>query len=74
MANRPDFFQIKTYEEFCKYYWYRKELEEICSSLGLPHYGTKQDLNDILEAYFKGVAIASKRSKAMPKKKRLSYL
>lgn len=72
--ERPAFSSLITYEEFQQYYWYRKELEEICSSLGLPHYGTKQDLNDILEVYFKGVAIAPKRSKAMPKKKRLSYL
>ena len=35
-------------------YWYREELSRICKSLGLEHRGTKQDLNYIIEQYFKG--------------------
>ena len=27
--QRPDFSEIKTYEEFSKYYWYREELWKI---------------------------------------------
>ena len=28
--ERPEFNEIKDYDEFCKYYWYRKELIKIC--------------------------------------------
>ena len=31
--QRPDFDDIKTYEEFVKYYWYREELIKICELL-----------------------------------------
>ena len=24
--ERPDFSEIKDFDEFCKYYWYREEL------------------------------------------------
>ena len=33
--NRPDFDDIKNYEEFSKYYWYRDELIKICRDHGL---------------------------------------
>ena len=52
--NRPDFSNIKSFEEFNKYYWYREELSQICKSLGLEYRGTKQELNHIIEQYFKG--------------------
>lgn len=52
--NRPDFSNIKTFEEFNRYYWYREELSQICKSLGLEYRSTKQELNHILEQYFKG--------------------
>ena len=52
--NRPDFSNIKSFEEFNRYYWYRKELSQICKSLGLEYRGTKQELNHIIEQYFKG--------------------
>ncbi|EHJ52777.1 SAP domain-containing protein [Streptococcus macacae] len=54
MVKRPDFFKIKTYEEFCSYYWYQKELLQICRQLGLAHSGIKQELNDRIKAYFAG--------------------
>ena len=52
--NRPDFNNIKSFEEFNRYYWYREELSQICKSLGLEYRSTKQELNHILEQYFKG--------------------
>lgn len=52
--NRPDFSNIKSFEEFNRYYWYREELLQICKSLGLEYRSTKQELNHIIEQYFKG--------------------
>ena len=52
--NRPDFSNIKSFEEFNKYYWYREELSQICKSLGLEYRCTKKELNYIIEQYFKG--------------------
>lgn len=54
MQNRPDFMNIISFEEFTKYYWYREEISQICKSLELEYRGTKQELNDIIEQYFKG--------------------
>ena len=51
--QRPDFSEIKTYEEFSKYYWYREELQKICRALGLKSNGGKIELNKVIEAYFK---------------------
>ena len=52
--NRPDFSNIKSFEEFNRYYWYREELSQICKSLGLEYRCTKQELTQIIEQYFKG--------------------
>lgn len=52
--NRPDFSNIKSFEEFNRYYWYREELSRICKSLGLEYRSTKQELNYIIEQYFEG--------------------
>ena len=52
--NRPDFSNIKSFEEFNKYYWYREELSQICKSLELEYRCTKKELNYIIEQYFKG--------------------
>ena len=52
--NRADFINIKSFEEFNRYYWYREELSQICKSLRLEYRGTKQELNHIIEQYFKG--------------------
>lgn len=52
--NRADFINIKSFEKFNRYYWYREELSQICKSLGLEYRGTKQELNHIIEQYFKG--------------------
>lgn len=55
--ERPKFEQIKSYAEFCKYYWYRDELQAICKSCGLEYVGSKIELNEIIRAYFDGIYI-----------------
>ena len=52
--GRPNFRDIKSFEEFSRHYWYREELAEICKSLELEYRCTKQELNHIIEQYFKG--------------------
>ena len=54
IESRPEFDKITSFDEFNKYYWYREELSRICKSLGLEYRGTKQELNHIIEQYFKG--------------------
>lgn len=61
---RPNFRDIKSFEEFSKYYWYREELSQICKSLGLEYRSTKQELNHIIEQYFNGNRIEKSASKA----------
>lgn len=58
--ERPNFTQIKSYAEFCKYYWYREELVAICKSLELEYVGGKIELNEIIRAYFDGERILHK--------------
>ena len=67
IKNRPNFENIISFEEFNKYYWYRDELSQICKSIGLEHRGTKQELNQIIEQYFKG-NIIKKSSKQIKQK------
>ena len=52
--NRPDFKDIRSFEDFNLYYWYREELSQICKSLELEYRGTKQELNEIIHQYFLG--------------------
>ena len=70
--TRPEFSKIKSFEEFNKYYWYREELSQICKLLGLEYKGTKQDLNHIIEEYFKGNLI--KKSSIKNKKKQVETI
>ncbi|MDE6200571.1 MAG: SAP domain-containing protein [Clostridiales bacterium] len=58
--ERPKFEQIKSYAEFCKYYWYWDELQAICKNLGLEYVGSKIELNEIIRAYFDGERILHK--------------
>ncbi len=60
--QRPNFKDIHSFEEFNCYYWYRKELSQICKSLGLEYRGTKQELNDIIHQYFLGNKIEKRVS------------
>lgn len=59
-TSRPPFTEIKTYQEFSKYYWYRDELIQICRELGLPSSGMKLELNRNIQAYFNGETVEEK--------------
>ena len=72
IKSRPEFEKIASFDEFNKYYWYRDELSQICKSLELEYRGTKQELNDIIEQYFKGKFI--KKSSIKRKKKRVEVV
>lgn len=63
MEKRPDFETLASYEEFKKYYWYRKELSGICRRLGIEYKGTKQELNHHIEEYFCGKLAESKEGR-----------
>ena len=52
--ERPIFENIKDYQEFSKYYWYREELKQICKKIGVANTGTKQELNYYIEQYYNG--------------------
>ena len=74
MAKRPLFDEIKSFQEFSKYYWYREELQKICREHGIDAGGMKADLNHTIEEYFKGNIIrpeksreSTRRSKHSPK-------
>ena len=60
MKQRPRFEEIKTFEEFSKYYWYREELQKICKNLAIDASGMKAELNHNIEEYFKGNLIRPK--------------
>ena len=60
MENRPSFEEIRNYEEFSQYYWYREELKKICRSLGIDASGMKAELKHNIEEYFKGNIIHTK--------------
>ncbi|MCR5455408.1 MAG: SAP domain-containing protein [Bacteroidales bacterium] len=60
MSHRPPFAEIKSYQEFAKYYWYRDELIQICRSVGIPSSGMKTELNRNIELYFNGGVIKEK--------------
>ena len=61
MERRPDFNEIKTFEEFSKFYWYRDELKQICKEHGIDSSGMKAELNRNIEEYFNGKIIAPKK-------------
>ncbi|EID85116.1 hypothetical protein MSI_13730 [Treponema sp. JC4] len=65
MDKRPQFCQIKSFEEFSKYYWYREELQVICKQLGIDSSGMKLELNHNIEEYFKGNLIREKQRKTV---------
>ena len=62
MEERPQFSEIKSYEEFSKYYWYREELQQICKNLGIDYSGGKTELNHNIEEYFKGNKVVKQRT------------
>ena len=69
MEKRPHFDEIKSFEEFSKYYWYREELQKICREHGIDAGGMKAELNHNIEEYFKGNIIRKETKKSSPVKK-----
>ena len=67
IEKRSEFEKITSFDEFNKYYWYREEISQICKSLGLEYRGTKQELNHIIEQYFKGDLIKKSSIKTTKK-------
>ena len=67
--DRPEFDDIKDYEEFSKYYWYRDELIKICKAHGLKASSGKIELNRVIEAYFAGERILPEKKAVSRKKK-----
>ncbi len=67
--DRPEFDDIKDYEEFSKYYWYRDELIKICKSHGLKAPSGKIELNQVIKAYFSGKMILPEKKKPVKAKK-----
>jgi len=65
---RPDFKEINSYKEFSKYYWYRKELQEICKKLGIEYDGNKIELNNYIKEYFNGNIIKHQKKANIKKK------
>ena len=72
IESRPEFDKITSFDEFNKYYWYHEELSQICKTLGLEYRGTKQELNYIIEQYFKGDLI--KKSSIKNEKKQVETI
>ena len=72
IESRPEFDKITSFDEFNKYYWYREEVSQICKRLGLECKGTKQELNHIIEQYFKGNLI--KKSSVKNEKKQVENI
>lgn len=66
MELRPNFTDIKTYEEFEKYYYYRAELSKLCKKLCIDSSGPKQELNQNIKEYFDG-NIVKKKKTVIPK-------
>ena len=67
MKYRPEFSDIRSYEEFSTYYWYKDELIKICRELGINSTGTKQELNKVIQEYFWGSFIKRKPHRYKPK-------
>lgn len=67
MEIRPNFSDIKSYDEFIKYYWYREELSQICKKLKIDDTGTKQELNCNIEEYFNGNIVKKEKKHSKQK-------
>ena len=72
--ERPEFDNIKDYDEFSKYYWYRDELIKICRDHGLKAPSGKIELNKVIEAYFSGERILPEKRRIKKKKPAVTKL
>ena len=60
--KRPNFKDIKSYDEFVKFYWYREELKKICKDIGVDSAGSKMELNHNIKEYFDGNIVKPKKT------------
>ena len=60
--ERPNFDDIKSYEEFEKYHWTRQDLIKICNDHDLLFVGSEKKLKGVIESYFNGVKIPPRRN------------
>lgn len=67
VVMRPEFNEIKSYKEFSKYYWYKKELQEICKKIGIEYNGNKSELCDYIQEYFNGNIIKHQKEAKIKK-------
>ena len=51
--NHIELKSIRSFEVFSRYYWYRKDLSDICKQLGIEYVGTKQELNSYIKSFHK---------------------
>lgn len=65
--ERPIFEEIKNYDEFETYYWYKEELAELCKQQGIAHVGHKKELMENIKAYFNGEIIKPKSKTSVKK-------
>lgn len=70
MSIRPKFTKNMNKSEFLKYYWYKTELQSICSEYNLPTIGTKAELQEFILDFLDGKNIMKSRTKN--NRKRLS--
>ena len=63
MEKRASFDEIKSFEEFSKYYWYRADLQKICREHGIDASGMKAELNHNIKEYFMGNIIRSEKAR-----------
>lgn len=61
--NHIELKSIRSFEVFSRYYWYRKDLSDICKQLGIEYVGTKQELISYIKEYFNGNLIAHRTGK-----------
>lgn len=54
MTVRPKFSRNMSSKTFSNFYWYKEELQNICSKYGLPTYGTKAELTKYIIAFLNG--------------------
>lgn len=68
IKNRPDFSPDWSEKEFLKHYWYKTELQKICSTYHLPTFGTKSELQKNILDFLNGNAITCQRKEANKKR------
>lgn len=74
MTVRPKFNKSMTSETFSSFYWYKGELQNICSQYGLPRYGTKAELVKYIIAFLNGEPATEIKPLRKPRRRVASQL